>query len=267
MFTIEKTIDRLSRAKTLEDKIFALSGAFGSVPVTVSYEGWSGLEIRLTESGESCAFDAIHWRINVEDTDLISTLHEQFKNIDHTMIGIINKVWMHPTLGLHLGFMNPQDINKMLKRWERFNAWMSKHFPEYKKKSSERAFDWQNPKAFPANTIAWATRCILYGIKPSSTGIKLFKEHKVDISENGILTVKKDSDIVTRWHFKNREERKDGDPCEIDSFGISGSITMCFSRAFADDKDVLECNKVPEQWEVDANVFVGLKTKKTGLFK
>ena len=108
---------------------------------------------------------------------------------------------------------------------------------------------------------------ILYGIKPSKIGIQLFKEHKVDISENGILTLKKDSGIETRWHFKNREDQKEGDPSEIDSFGISGSISMCFARAFAEDKDVLVCNKVPEQWEVDANVFIGLKTKKSGIFK
>lgn len=268
MYTnIENTISRLKKTENMEDKLFALSGAFGTVPISVSYEGWNGLEVRLTECGESTAFDPIHWRINPKDAALVEKLHEQLKNIDHTMIEIINKVWMHPTLGLHLGFMKPQDIDTMLKRWERFNAWMLKHFPDYAKKGYERAFDWQNPKGLPENTIAWGVRTILYGIRPSEIGLKLFKEHKVDITENGILTLKKDSGIETSWHFKKREDRKEDDPSEIDSFGLSGSISMCFARALSDDKDILECNKVPEQWEVDANVFIGLKTKKTGLFR
>ena len=266
--TIENTISRLKKTENMEDKLFALSGAFGAVPISVSYESWNGLEVRLTECGESTVFDPIHWRINVNDIELIEKLHEQLKYIDHSMITIINKVWMHPTLGLHMSFMEAQDTDMILKRWERFNTWMLKHFPDYAKKGYERAFDWQNPKELPENIIAWAVRYILYGVKASDVGIRLLKERKADISEAGIMSLKKDSGLVTRWHFKSREDRKKGDPSEIDSFGLSGSISMCFARAFSEDKDIITCAKVPEQWEVDANVYIGIETtKKKSLFK
>jgi hypothetical protein len=38
-------------------------------------------------------------------------------------------------------------------------------------------------------------------------------------------------------------------------------------KAFSNDKDIVETNKVPEQWEIDAGVFIGVKEPKKGIFK
>lgn len=253
--------DKLTRAKTLEDKLWAIHNEFHGIPVRITYDPWDGFEIRLTQESSSVCYGPMKWKINVDDVDLLNRLSEVFKHIDYTMIGILNKVWGYQNMGIHIGFMEEVNIDDMIARWKRFNEWMSKHFPEYASNPLERKFDWESPEGLPKNTIAWGARCILYGIKPSKTGITLFKEGKVDVHENGVLTLKKDSGLETRWHFKKREERKDTDPSEIDSFGVAGALSACFSKAFTDDKDIISCNKIPEQWEVDANVYIGLQKK------
>lgn len=255
--------EKLKKATSLEDKLWAIHYELYAVPVRISYGSWEGFEIRLTTEGESLCYGPMRWQVNVDDIELIGNLIEAFQHIDHTMLDVLNKVWGYEHLGMHLGFMEKCDIDEMLHRWERFNNWVGKYYPDYQKEPLDRKFDWMKHKSLPDNSVAWAARAILYGIKPSAIGLKLFTEHKTEVSESGILKLTADSNLVSRWHFSDES----GAVNTIDSFGIGGSLGAAMQKAFGDDKDIVECEKVPEQWEIEANVFIGLKTKKKGLFK
>lgn len=259
--------ERIATAKNLEEKVWIAHTAFNAIPVRISYGSWEGFEVRLTEEGNSVCYGPLWWKINVNDVDLIERLAEAFQHVDHTMLEVLNKVWGHEHLGMYVGLMEELDIDEVLHRWTRFNRWVGKYYPDYQKKPLDREFGWMKHKSLPENSISWAARVILYGITPSEIGLKLFKEHKTEISESGILKLTEDSGLECRWHFKKREDRQKGDPSEIDSFGIGGCLSACMQRAFGDEKDIIECNKVPEQWEIDANVFIGVISKKKSLFK
>ena len=256
--------EKLAKATTLEEKMMSILSEFSyAIPVRVSMGPWDGFEIRLTQESESVCYGPMHWKVNVDDIDLIKRLSVTFKHIDITMLDVLNKVWGHEHLGMHIGFMKECDIDEMLRRWDRFNNWVGKYYSDYQKNSTDRKFDWLKHQSLPDNSVAWAARVILYGIKPSKIGLKLFKEHKTEIAESGILKLTKDSNLVSRWHFSDAE----GAVSTIDSFGLGGCIGAAMQKAFSDEKDIVECEKLPEQWEIEANVFIGLKTKKTGLFK
>lgn len=259
--------EKIQTATTLEEKVWEVHAAFSSIPVRISYGSWEGFEIRLTEEGNSVCYGPTYWKVNVNDVELIERLAAAFEHIDHTMLEILNKVWAYQHLGMHVGFLEELDIDEMLRRWDRFNNWVGKYYPDYNLEPLNRAFNWTKHKSIPDNAIAWAVRVILYGIKPSKIGMQLFKEHKVEVDPTGILKLTEDSELECRWHFKKREDRQKGDPSEIDSFGIGGCLSACMQRAFGDEKDIIECNKVPEQWEIDANVFIGVAPKKKSLFK
>ena len=256
-------IEKITQATSLEDKLWAIHRELYAIPVRVSYGSWEGFEIRLTAEGKSTCYGPMRWQVNVDDIELIGRLIEAFQHIDHTMLGVLNKVWGYEHLGMHLGLMHDCDIDEMLHRWERFNNWVGKYYPEYQKDPLDRKFDWMKHKSLPENSIAWAARVILYGIKPSTLGLKLYTEHKVEVAENGILKLTEDSGLISRWHFSDEA----GAVNTIDSFGIGGCIGAAMQKAFGDEKDIVECEKVPEQWEIEANVFIGLKTVRKGLFK
>ena len=254
--------EKLAIATNMEEIVYVLHREFDSIPVRVSHEPWDGFEIRITESKSTC-YSPVRWRINAADIELIERLAAAFQHIDYTMFRILNKVWAHDHLGTHFGFMEELDIDEMLRRWERFNKWVGKYYPDYNEEPLHRKVGWDDHKSLPANSIAWAARVILFGIKPSDVGLKLFKEHKVEITEAGLLMLTEESGLVSRWHFSDAK----GAVNTIDSFGLGGCFDAAMQKAFGDDKDIVECNKIPEQWEIEANVFVGLKPEKKGLFK
>ena len=254
--------EKLVKATTLEEKMWVIHSEF-SIPVRASYGSWDGFEIRLTQESDSVCYGPMRWKVNVDDVDLIERLAGMFRHIDHTMLSALNKVWGCEHLGMHIEFMKECDIDEMLHRWDRFNKWVGKYYPDYQKKSFDRKFDWLKHQSLPDNSVAWAARVILYGIKPSKIGLKLFKEHKAEITESGILKLTEDSNLVSRWHFSDATGAVD----TIDSFGLGGCIGAAIQKAFGDEKDIIECDKIPEEWEIEANVFIGLKEKKKSLLR
>jgi len=255
--------EKIQTATTLEEKVWIAHTAFNAIPVHVSYGSWEGFEVRLTEEGNSVCYGPLRWQVSVNDTDLIERLAAAFEHIDHTMLEVLNKVWGHEHLGMHIGLMEELNIDEVLHRWQRFNRWVGKYYPDYNIEPLQRGFGWMKHKSLPENSISWAARIILFKIKPSEIGLKLFKEHKVEIDPTGILKLNKDSKLVSRWHFSDAK----GAVSTIDSFGISGCIGAAMQKAFGDEKDIVECEKIPEQWEIDANVFIGVVSKKKSLFK
>ena len=189
-----------------------------------------------------------------------------FKDVDHELIEILNAVSFREKLSGMVFFSEEKDMDTVMRKWRKFKDWVVKYYPAFGEEG--HLLRWSSDPAvkLPENSVAWAARVILGGIKPSEAGISQFKMGNVEISPSGLMTLSDASGLVSRWHFPETKPGS-GNPTPLDSFGLSGSIGAAMQRAFGDDKDVIECNKVPEKWEVDLNLFIGYKEKKKSLLR
>ena len=266
-YNFEDLKKRLETETDIESKCSAISRYFYPVPVRITFESWSSeFEIRISTVRKTTCLGPTRWLVNADDMETLEKLYNYFKYIDHTMVGILGKVCFEQKLhGMKL-FCEEEDIDEMLKRWDKFTKYMLKHFPEYAETSTcDRGFHWDEKKG--ENVIAWAARCILGGIKPSRVGIDAVKAKTAQIDESGLLTFTEKSGLKSRWHFVEGGSDGERHITALDCFGISGSIGCAMQKAFGNDKDIVETNKVPEQWEIDAGVFIGIKAPKKGIFK
>ena len=235
----------------IESKLSALSREL-HIPVRITQEPWEGLQIRLSSKQKTCSFGPKYWVLNADDVESAIRFVNLFEKVDSTMIHIVNDVVMDKKLGMNIGWLEPVDMDTMARRWKNYISFIEKHFVDF----NEPYKVWPQDDTLEKNTAAWAARVILGGIKPSKIGLKLYKEHKVDIDKSGILRLK-DKDAQTVWNFEN------SDTSEIDSFGFGSIVGIALQKAFSEKKDgYIRTEKVPEQWEIDANVYVGIEEPK-----
>lgn len=266
--TFEEIRDRWEKFPSMEDKLYLLHRVFYPIPVRVSFEPWEGFEIRLSAERPTTCYGPRHYIINIDDITTVERLWSMFKDVDHELIEILNAVSFREKLSGMVSFSEEKDMDIIMRKWRKFRDWVAKRYPGFGKDWGDEGhlLHWSTDPAvkLPKNSVAWAARVILGGIQPSEAGIAQFKLGNVEISPSGLMTLSEASGMVSRWHFPECKPGS-GNPTALDSFGLSGSISAAMQRAFGDDKDVVECNKVPEQWEVDANLFIGYKTAKKSL--
>ena len=250
---------------SMEDRLYLLHRVFYPIPVRISYESWEGFEIRLSEEHPTACYSPLNFIINLDDIITVERLWNMFRDVDHELIEILNAVSFREKLSGMVFFSEEKDMDTIMRRWRKFREWVAKRYPAFGKDFGEEGhlLHWSADSAvkLPKNSVAWAARVILGGIKPSEAGISQFKMGNVDISPSGLITLSDASGLVSRWHFPECKPGS-GNPTTLDSFGLSGSISAAMQRAFGDDKDVVECNKIPEQWEIDHNLFIGFREKK-----
>ncbi len=255
----EEFINKFNNA-TLFDKVTLMSN-LTAVPVSVSNGTWSGLEIRIVPADdfhESGSHGPLAWTVRADDADFAWRLIQAFRDIDDHIIEISKKVWLEPHLGLSFGFLHRDDPDKNFRRWRVFKDFIKKSYD-----TDKTCWWWESESGLPENTECWAFRAIVGGVKPSAIGLKLFKEHKVKISEAGIMTLKK-GEGWTIWHFPPSKRWEDLDHehgeklpvSPIDSFGVGGAFGAYLNK---DETGLIRNNKVPEKWEIEANVYVGFE--------
>lgn len=238
---------------TFFEKVWKIHTKFRGVPVSVKYGEWNGFEIRIVD-GKSRWLSPISVELNINDTEFCEELTGLFRHVDRSLVETLNRVSFNERFTF-VSFMDTQSSELMKKRWVRFNEWLERHV------LTEDGDCAVETKQLAENMTAWAARVILGGIAPSEEGKRLLREGKCEIAPTGHLTLKKSSGLVTRWHFA---EGVKGVPSAIDSFGVSGAVSAAFSKSCNGD-GIIRNNKVPELWEVQANVYIGLEEMKKGM--
>lgn len=243
---IQRIIDKIDGATTLERKLRILSMEFYGWRVSVTAGSWEHGEIRITETGDTCFMgDPRMIQININDLDHIAELIEVLGDINYRVIEAAKKACLDERLdSTGFRFLKPMDWETCIKRWTKLHVWIKKWFPKY----PNVGWDW-NP-AVPKNFINWAVRTCLGNIKPSRIFLDNIDKGIIEIQENGISNWKQGSGYWSEYCFRTDEEIRQ-------SFGWGGQMSIAIQRVFStkEESPIGEYNKVPEQWEVDSHYF------------
>lgn len=243
---------------------------------------WSGKpEIRLSNAWSEIATKCLtptSWQVGVDDADTIKKIVDTFEEVPSEIFDATEKALYVQKLNGIEGSLLFKDlgVDQMLAKWKRLISWVVKHYPEF-----PDGFCWK--EKLPENTVAFAARVILGGVKPSEIGADLFRNRRnmISFNENGIMMLSEEAindGWTVEWSFKEKPDHSAGELSPMDCFGMSGAISLtirdAFNKALGDKgekvfRKTYNVPIVPEQWEVDAGVVIGLvqKKKKGGLFK
>ena len=242
---VEKIINRIDGASTLERKVQILGSALYGWRVSVTSGTWEPGEIRVSEVRESKFMDDIRCiQLNINDLEKVRDILETFADMDSAIIQTAKKVSVDERLDVALKFLNPTDWDVSIERWKRLHRWVQKWYPKY----PEIGWDWK--AEYPKHFLNWGCRRFLGNITPS----KVFKDYVgkdvITIGESGLATWKEDSGLASEYCFRTESER-------YESFGFGGVMKIAISECFSGCKKspVGNYTKVPEQWEVDAHYF------------
>lgn len=246
---------------------------------------WSAKpEVRLTNAWSEIATKCLtptSWQVGIDDAETIKKLVNTFEGVPREIFDSTEKaLYVQKLNGIEGGLLfKDLGVDETLEKWRRLITWVVKHYPEF-----PDSFRWD--ETLPKNAVAFAARVILGGVKPSEIGKDLFKNRRnmISFNENGIMMLSDEAindGWTVEWSFKENPDHSAGEISPMDCFGMSGAISLtireAFSKAIGGDKaeekkfrKTLSVPIVPEQWEVDAGVVIGLvqqKKRKGGFFK
>lgn len=242
---IEKIINRIDGASTLERKVRILGSELYGWRVSVTSGTWEPGEIRVTETHESRFMDDVRCiQLNINDLEKVRDILETFVDMDSAIIRAAKKVSVDERLDVALKFLKPTDWASAIKRWRRLHHWVQKWYPKY----PETGWDWK--AEFPRNFLNWGCRRFLGNIAPSKVFRDYIGKDVISIGESGFATWKEGSGLASEYCFRTESER-------YESFGFSGAMKIAINEVFSGSKKspVGNYTKVPEQWEVDAHYF------------
>ena len=244
---------------------------------------WSAKpEVRLVNTWSEIATKCLSptaWQVGVDDAETVKKLVDTFEGVPREIFDATEKtLYVQKLNGIEGCFLfKDLGVDEILSKWRRLITWVVKHYPGFPE------FRWE--EKLPKNTVAFAARVILGGVKTSEIGADLFKNRRnmISFNENGIMMLSDDAindGWTVEWSFKENPDHSAGDLSPMDCFGMSGAISLTINEAFAKAigggkaeekkfRKTICVPIVPEQWEADAGVVVGLvqKKKKGGLFK
>lgn len=255
---------KFSSEKSLAWKCRILSGAIG-VPVLITSESWSGnkMEIRLEESdyGQSAVFDCKHFRLAISDEVMFKKLVYTLGKLPHEVVKAVDGAFLDERADGILSLMKPasQDAaDKILYRWKKYIDWVEKHYP-----NQDDSIFWETEK-LPKNMLAWGARAILGGVKPSRIAVRAISKGIAEIDSSGVVKYTEDSKLFSVYDFSATENGRG----RYESFGWSSAMSLSLHKAVEaafggkDADDVFTVNKIPEQWEIDAGYYTGIKKKR-----
>jgi len=257
---------KFSNEKSLSWKMRILSTEIG-VPVLMTSESWSSrMEIRLNESefATSDVYDPKHIRLAIRDEEMFKRILRTFGRLPHEVVRAVDSAFLEERADGIFGIMKPissEETEKIFRRWDRYLRWVDKHYP-----NQDTNIFWETEK-LPKNMLSWGARYILGGIKPSRIAIKAISKGIAEIDPSGIIKYTEDSHLFSVYDFTLSDEGRG----RYESFGWSAAMSLSIHKAVEtafsgkdkkDDENIFVVNKIPEQWEIDAGYYRGIKKKR-----